>query len=624
MRKNPHATRARAAVSSVVRHKKFILLAVFALVINIGFLMSIQHTLLPTRFASIAPEYKIAAPISLPINHKLSSLDTSKIAIAPLAHGTWKVLKQPFFSGDVLVFTPTKPLKANTRYTIRFPTAHRAIGGSTKIPTLAIKTEKAPNPLHSGLLALKPESVIAADQLFSVSFPSSIKGLRDVQMRTTPAIELKKSPRSSDTRLIWEPVGQLPADTKFAVDIYDQQNRVSLFKSSFVVAGEPRVSSPADRYHLGERDSVGIEFSQPVKPEEASKITFDIKGKALWKSERLYEFIPDKVAPGKTYHYTIQKGLRSTAGGISTIEQTGTFSTIGSVTVVGSSPRGARLGQNGQTIKFTFDQPVDHASAEARFSVSRGQRGTPSWSGNTLSVPVNNLGFQQTVTATIAPGVKNAGFGLPSAQSFSVSFTTEVRTMRLSVPSFRQQFSASCTAAALRMALAYRGVGSDDMGLVQAMGYSPRGMDRSTDPPSWDDPNEMFVGDINGRDIYTAAGPDAAPVAKAARAYGRSASSVNGIGATWIAQQVYNGNPVIMFGAKRNAGNISWRTPSGRITYMNPSAHATTVLGVEGEPDNPLGFFVNDPASPGTKYWSTAQVNANIARDPYRQAVVVY
>ncbi|MCA9336183.1 C39 family peptidase, partial [Candidatus Saccharibacteria bacterium] len=146
----------------------------------------------------------------------------------------------------------------------------------------------------------------------------------------------------------------------------------------------------------------------------------------------------------------------------------------------------------------------------------------------------------------------------------------------------------------------------------------------STDPPVWDDPQTMFVGSIDGSITGgTGAGPDAPPVAKAARAYGRNASAVTGIDAGWIAQQLYNGNPVIMFGAFSRTGTITWKTPSGDTRIMNLTGHATTVTGVKGEPSNPIGFWVNDPLR-GASYWTTAQVNANIALDPDRQAVVIY
>ena len=57
---------------------------------------------------------------------------------------------------------------------------------------------------------------------------------------------------------------------------------------------------------------------------------------------------------------------------------------------------------------------------------------------------------------------------------------------------------------------------------------------------------------------------------------------------------------------------------------MNLTGHVTVVTGVVGEPSSPIGFWVNDPLGGGGVYWSAGAVAANIARDPGRQAVVVY
>jgi hypothetical protein len=177
------------------------------------------------------------------------------------------------------------------------------------------------------------------------------------------------------------------------------------------------------------------------------------------------------------------------------------------------------------------------------------------------------------------------------------------------------------------MVLAYRGITTDDMSIVYKMGYNPTNLDKSTDPATWDDPQEMFVGSVDGSiKDGTGAGPDAPPVAKAAISYGRQATAATSISPAWIAGQMYNnGGIVIFYGAFANTGTTSWKTPSGRIEVMNLTSHARVVTGVNGSPDNPIGFWVSDPlSSSGAKYWTAAQVAASINADPYRQALVVY
>ena len=78
-----------------------------------------------------------------------------------------------------------------------------------------------------------------------------------------------------------------------------------------------------------------------------------------------------------------------------------------------------------------------------------------------------------------------------------------------------------------------------------------------------------------------------------------------------------------MFGAFRNTGTTSWKTPDGQTRIMNLTGHATVVTGVNGEPSNPLGFWVNDPLK-GSYYLTANQTAHSISLDPDRQAVVIY
>lgn len=580
-------------------------------------------TAMPVRPSYVATNHRVNQPFVLKLGQKIKAIDTRSIRMTPAVDGSWRFVKQAGLSEDILVFTPTSYFVINTDYHVTLPGVTRYVLGSTSTPAVSFTTEKAPSLTKSGMITAAADKPVAADYLFVAELASPNRGLRQLELRTTPAVEMTKN-IANDTRYEWRPKTLLPQGSSLEVEIFDAKNHVSLGKKTLQIAKEPTITSPRDRTRLVAGDTITLSFDQPIKSESSDKISFSTRGTGEWKSPSEYVFTPEKLAPGQMYTYTVASGLRTQDGGILTAEQSGSFSTLGAVVVTGSGPRGEGLAQAAQTISFTFDQPVDHSSAESRVSVSSGTITGKSWSGNTLRIGVTNLGFQNTVTATVAPGVVNAGFGLPSAQSFSTRFTTEVRSVRLSVPAYLQQHAATCSAASLRMVLAYRGIGSDEMGLVNAMGYAPRSMDKSTDPPTWDDPDQMFVGSVDGSiKAGTGAGPDAGPVAKAARAYGRNATPFTGIDAGWIASQIHAGNPVLMFGAFAATGNISWKTPSGSTETMNLTGHVTVVTGVKGEPSAPLGFWVNDPLR-GAQYWTAAQVAANIARDPYRQAVVVF
>lgn len=580
-------------------------------------------TYLPVEVKAPRESVSTQGAITLELSQTLSTIDTSRIKLSPTVDGEWHHRRGNIVNGDKLVFTPKRYFKENTTYTANFPAASRLLGGAVMLPRFSFTTEKAPLlSKKTGLGSWQNGQVMAPDQAFKLELESPNHGTRELELRLSPTFETKSSVKD-DKAYTWKPVNLLPQDIDIAIEVYDLKNQESLLKLTIKTAAEPSLTSPLSRGSVDENDTIKLIFTEPINTSTA-QITFDTTGKGSWENDTTYTYKPDKLTPSTAYSYIIAKGLRTKAGGILLNDIKGDFTTYGPVTVIATSPSGTSLAQNQQTISFTFSRPVNQATAVERLSISSGTLAGTYWKGSTLYATVKDIGFQKNFSATIAAGVVNASFGLPSNRAYSLGFTTEARSARLSIPAYRQQHSGTCTAASLRMALAFRGIQSDEISLVNHMGYSPRSKDTSTDPPTWDDPQQMFVGSIDGSiKDGTGAGPDAPPVAKAARALGRNASSVTGIDAGWIAEQIYAGNPVIMFGSFRNTGMTTWQTPSGGTATMNLTGHATVVTGVLGEPSAPLGFWVNDPLS-GSSYWSAGAVQANIARDPYRQAVVVF
>ena len=605
-------------------HKWYVFAFVVAIIIVTSLAYFICRTSLAVNVIYTAQNIKVDQPVIFKLTQHIQPIDTSKITISPAIEGSWKFTQTNISENATLTFTPRKYFKENATYKVTVHDAKRLLGQPLSLPTISFTTEKAPQLVGTGVLSWKEGQVVASDTSFSVTLASENRQLRKLELRTTPAINTTMSIKD-DKVFTWKPNSILPHNTDISIEVYDSKNDESLVKKTIHTAPEPSMTSPTTRGNIDQHDNIPITFGQAIDQSSAN-ITFDLPGKGSWQNETTYIFTPENLTPNTTYRFSIAKGLRSKEGGILQNGISGSFSTIGPVTVVGMSPRGGNeLSQASQTISFTFSRPVDHTSAEQRFSVSSGQIVGKAWRGNTLLVTVNNLGFQKHITATMSAGVTNASFGIPTSQAYSLSFNTEIRTVKLAVPAFRQQHKATCTAASLRMILAYRGISSDEIGLVNAMGYNPRPADTSTDPPTWDDPQTMFVGSIDGSIAdWTAAGPDAPPVARAARAYGRNASYATGITSSWIAHQIHNGTPVIMFGSFRATGNVTWKTPSGATRIMNQTGHATVVIGVKGEPTSPLGFWVNDPLRGTTSYWSRGAVDANITRDPDRQAVLVY
>src|ERR1019366_5677189 len=121
--------------------------------------------------------------------------------------------------------------------------------------------------------------------------------------------------------------------------------------------------------------------------------------------------------------------------------------------------------ETGSTVSFTFDQPVDHASAQSAFGLSPTTSGSFSWSANTMTFHPDGLEYQTGYTATVGPGVMST-YGLPSTRSFSDSFNTTYQIIKLGVSYYHQAFSLSCEETSLRMALAYRGINVSDYDIL--------------------------------------------------------------------------------------------------------------------------------------------------------------
>lgn len=206
-----------------------------------------------------------------------------------------------------------------------------------------------------------------------------------------------------------------------------------------------------------------------------------------------------------------------------------------------------------------------------------------------------------------------------------VTFETRPDVRILPVPYYRQQYSRSCEAASLRMALAYQGVAANDMDIVKAAGYEPREPDWAN--RTWDNPYEMFVGFIDGK--QAGYGMYASALGKAANALGRKTSVLKNPTTNDIAAEVSAGNPVVIWGyISGTVPKLSYfTTPKDERVPIYSNEHARTVVGVVGSPDAPVGFYVHDPLSgKANEYWSAESLSKHMSifGGISNQALVVY
>jgi uncharacterized protein YvpB len=558
----------------------------------------------------------VGGPLSINLSQDVAPSFSAKLE--PSQAGRWET-RRSLFGASSLVFTPQGHFQADRTYIVRLTGLKRAFTGAA-IPGLTQSfTTQAPSKLQS--VSIKPGAKdIPALTKFVVTLSGPNRGIRYLRASLSPAVPLNLT-SSGDTIFTWTPSVALSQGTTYEFHLDDARLNgaaARLATVPFTVVAAPGVTSARTGPYFTPGQNVDITFDQAMEPGSA-EFSFDTPGKSGWLDDHTFRFTPSSLHPGETHTYTIKKGLKSKAGGIMEVDRSFQFETNGPV---GGwvSPGGGGIGLDA-AIAIHFDQAVDHGSAQAHFSLNPGVAGSFSWSGNTMTYKPSGLAYQTGYSYSEAPGVTPA-WGLPSAVTLAGSFSTILQTVQLNVPFFKQPYHMSCELTALRMVLAHYGISTDELTIVNRVGYAPRPRDTSTN--TWDNPNVMFVGDINGAMDSTGYGVYSGPIAKAAQTFGHSASAFTNVSPQWVAQQIYQGHPVIIWGHSTPAWEDDWNTPQGPVrAYI--SAHARVVYGVTGSIDNPSSFYLNDPM--GSRLtWTPGQLSdtMNVIPGVSNQAVVVY
>lgn len=187
-------------------------------------------------------------------------------------------------------------------------------------------------------------------------------------------------------------------------------------------------------------------------------------------------------------------------------------------------------------------------------------------------------------------------------------------TAKLRVPFLKQEHALSCEVATFRMALAYRGIPVSERELLDAVGTDPtprRGnVWGARAMATWGDPDEAFVGDVDGIMPRTGYGVHAGPIGRVAGRY-RTAEVIENGTAAILTDAIANGNPVITWGFIPGHGrSLSWRTLGGKEIRAVDGEHTRVVMGYTGTREEPTGFFAIDPVY-GEQYWKIERFMEN-------------
>lgn len=373
--------------------------------------------------------------------------------------------------------------------------------------------------------------------------------------------------------------------------------------STFTTVASPTIesSSPSGTGVLI-NSTIRLKFRQAMDQssvEKAFSINPQITGKFGWSNNEL-TFTPSNPLQKNTT-YTISLAPTAASSYNTTFDNSYSFNftTIGYVAPTKFNPSNAAKNINlNQAISITFNQKVDHASAESKFSINPSIPGTFSWSENTMAFNHGNLDYAKTYTITISSGVKSIN-GLDSNQNFSASFTTKQQSITLNVPAYRQSHMYSCYASAARSALAFKGIKASEDTILNKIGYDTTPWSGSWNQPgsTWGDPDKGIVGNVNGKanNIGWGYGVYWGPVASAINSLGRTADTKTGWNVQGLASEIAAGNPVIIWWVNGvwPAYELLWYNNGNRIRAVN-SLHVQTVKGFTGSVDNPTSFTVTD------------------------------
>ncbi|MFC1416021.1 C39 family peptidase [Streptacidiphilus cavernicola] len=231
--------------------------------------------------------------------------------------------------------------------------------------------------------------------------------------------------------------------------------------------------------------------------------------------------------------------------------------------------------------------------------------------------------IRRTVSSVaLAAGATALLLGLlpPSAAAAAPGAAALPSSRVLALPHYRQQQSNDCEAAALRMALAYRGHRRSDRQLLASIGIDLKHPDYGRSGKTSGDPYRAFVGSPDGSELHgTGYGVFYPPVAAAAKANGgKVLAAQEHYSPAKLYLQLRAGHPAVVWVDYlwRAKASSHYRAYDGRsIPYAGPAEHAVTLAGV-----TPHGVYVADPAR---GYYWIAKTKFQAGYSTYRDMAVV-
>lgn len=585
-------------------------------------------------WASAAPQYhtdidmsgEYASPqteIRIAFDRPISRLVTP--TITPAVAGNWEYedfLISPHLS-RTLVFYPEVSWAPDTEYQIVLSDVHNALTPQEPREDIRIKFRTPPVPAVGSVLPITTD-LLAPGAIWSVNLTGPNDGLRAFDFVFEPETAFTAVLSEDKTTYTITPLARLQQGTEYTLNVTGkniqyfiasgevayQSDPVDLFSGTWMTREAPGIAhvQPTGEDHAITSD-MEITFTEQIGIDTVRagvKIDPEVRGEWTTADEKTYRFIAEDLAYGTDYSIVFTAGMTTSHGGYLPQEAIYTFSTIGAVEVSRFSPTSGSTGvDTGSSIRVTFDQVIDHFSAEGVFSLTPEVDGTFSWEGTTMIfTPSAPFAFNTAYTVHIDRGVVSTE-GLDSDREYSASFTTELSQTRLAVPFHRQERPLSCEAATLVMALRYKGIQVSESTLIEQIGYDPTPHVGNV----WGNPHIAFVGDYYGRQATTGYGVYWQPISRVANLYRSSRWFTNGT-VQDLTAEIKKGNPIIVWGNAASGARADWKTPDGETVIAIVGEHTRIVIGYVGSAENPTSIITLDPLS-GEKYFTRSSFESN-------------
>lgn len=342
---------------------------------------------------------------------------------------------------------------------------------------------------------------------------------------------------------------------------------------------------------------IKVTFTLPMKKQSVQSnfsINPNVEGIFDWVDDNSFIFIPTMLLEkGTKYDVQFKKGIESMDQGPTYRDLNYSFETVGAIKITGSDPSNGnnRVGENA-SIRIGIDQEVDHASAQANFTMFPAVAGSFSWDKNDMIfTPSSSLSYNQPYTITLLKGVKSI-YGLDLAEDYSLAFTVRGQEMIIGgVPQIYQPYgSFSCNLYAGIMGLAWKGFNLSATAVIAETGYNP-----NQSNGNWSgNPYNEYVGNSDGSWGYGIYWP---AIQRVFSNRGISTEVKEGWNKYALAASIINGNPVVIWRYNGESSNYdkNWTAADGTYIRGINGQHGGIVIGLKGPTNNPEAFLVNDP-----------------------------